>query len=71
MKLERHHLTGLLALALAVIVMILTGKNFLEVRELPLPMWGPSVTEVKMLSDWFPGLKGTNGDTEVYVLKGQ
>ena len=71
MKFEKHHLTGLLALGLAVVIMILTGKNFLEVRELPLPMWGPSVTEVKMLSDWFPGLKGTGGDTQVYILKGQ
>lgn len=24
-----------------------------------------------MLSDWYPGLKGTAGDTEVYVLKGE
>ena len=29
---------------------------------------GPGVTEIKMLSDWFPALKGTNGDTEVYIL---
>ena len=29
---------------------------------------GPGVTEVKMLSDWFSDLKGTSGDTEVYIL---
>jgi hypothetical protein len=29
---------------------------------------GPGVTEVRMLSDWFYDLKGTSGDTEVYVL---
>ncbi len=29
---------------------------------------GPGVTEVKLLSDWFPALKGTNGDTQVYIL---
>ncbi|MBL8965651.1 MAG: succinylglutamate desuccinylase/aspartoacylase family protein [Spirochaetaceae bacterium] len=29
---------------------------------------GPGVTEVRMLSDWFPGIKGGRGDTEVYVL---
>lgn len=29
---------------------------------------GVGVTEIKHLSDYFPGLKGTAGDTEVYVL---
>lgn len=29
---------------------------------------GPGVTEVRMLSEWFPGIRGTRGDTEVYVL---
>jgi predicted deacylase len=32
---------------------------------------GPGVSEVKMLSDWFPGLKGTAGDTRVFVLRGE
>ena len=27
---------------------------------------GAGVTAVKLLSDYFPGLKGTAGDTEVY-----
>ena len=29
---------------------------------------GPGVTEVRMLSDYNPALKGTHGDTEIYVL---
>lgn len=29
---------------------------------------GPGVTEKQMLSDYNPELKGTNGDTEIYVL---
>lgn len=29
---------------------------------------GPGVTRVTMLSEWYPDLKGTNGDTEVYIL---
>jgi hypothetical protein len=29
---------------------------------------GPGVSAVRRLSDWFPGLRGTNGDTDVYVL---
>ena len=29
---------------------------------------GPGVTEVKLLSDYYPALQGTAADTEVYVL---
>jgi hypothetical protein len=31
---------------------------------------GKGVSEIKMLSDYFEDIKGTPGDTEVYVLKG-
>ena len=68
---KKNTITACLCLALSVAIMIYTGLNFLAARELPLPEWGPSVTEVKMLSDWFDGLNGTNGDTPVYVLEGK
>jgi hypothetical protein len=29
---------------------------------------GPGVTAVRRLSDWFPGIRGSRGDTAVYVL---
>ncbi|HNV03238.1 MAG TPA: succinylglutamate desuccinylase/aspartoacylase family protein [Vicinamibacterales bacterium] len=29
---------------------------------------GPGVTAVRRLSEWFPGIRGTSGDTDVYVL---
>lgn len=29
---------------------------------------GPGVTAIRKLSEWFPGIRGTRGDTEVYVL---
>ncbi|MBC8588995.1 succinylglutamate desuccinylase/aspartoacylase family protein [Tissierellaceae bacterium BX21] len=32
---------------------------------------GKGVSEIKMLSDYFEDIKGTPGDTEVYVLKGE
>ncbi len=70
MKEKNPLITASLCLAAAIAICIVTGMNFLKARELPLPQNGPSVTEVKMLSDWFSGLKGTNGDTPVYVLKG-
>ena len=68
---KKNYLTATLSLVLAVAIMVVTGMNFLAARELPMPKEGPSVTEVKMLSDWFEGLKGTAGDTPVYVLKGE
>ena len=68
---KKNTITACLCLVLSVAVMVYSGMNFLAARELPLPEWGPSVTEVKMLSDWFDGLNGTNGDTPVYVLEGK
>ncbi len=68
---KKNYISAALCLAVSVAIMISTSMNFLAAREVPLPEWGPSVTEVKMLSDWFDGLKGTNGDTPVYVLKGE
>ena len=61
--------TALLVLAAAVIGYL--AVQFLSMREVEPIYPGPGVTEIKMLSDWYPGLKGTAGDTEVYVLKGE
>jgi len=68
---KKNYISAAICLIASVAIMISTGMNFLAAREVPLPEWGPSVTEVKMLSDWFDGLKDTNGDTPVYVLKGE
>ena len=61
--------TALLVLAAAAIGYL--AVQFLSMREVEPIYPGPGVTEVKMLSEWYPGLKGTAGDTEVYVLKGE
>lgn len=68
---KKNYISAAICLAVSVAIMISTSINFLAAREIPMPMEGPSVTEVKMLSDWFDALKGTNGDTPVYVLKGE
>lgn len=68
---KKNYITAAICLAVSVAIMIVTGMNFLAARNVPLPKEGPGVTEVKMLSDWFDGLKGTGGDTPVYVLKGE
>ena len=53
---KKNTITACLCLVLAVAIMVYSGMNFLAARELPMPEWGPSVTEVKMLSEWFDGL---------------
>lgn len=68
---KKNYISATLCLVVAIAIMVYTGQNFLAARNVPLPQNGPSVAEVKQLSDWFSGLKGTNGDTPVYVLKGE
>ena len=68
---KKNHITASLCLAVSIAVMLAAGRNFVDARYIPMPKEGPGVTEVRMLSDWFDGLKGTNGDTPVYVLKGE
>ena len=60
---------GLLCLSAIAIVYLAT--QFLSMRQVEPIYPGPGVTEIKMLSDWYPGLKGTAGDTEVYILEGK
>ena len=64
---KQKTISAVVCLVLAVAIIVGTSMNFLAARDIPMPKEGPSVTEVKMLSDWFDGLKGTNGDTPVYV----
>ena len=52
-------------------VTIITGREFLKHRVPELIIPGPGVTDVRLLSDWYPELKGGRGDTEVYILKGR
>jgi len=51
-------------------VAVITGRDFLKHRISETIVNGPGVTEVRYLSDWFSDLKGTRGDTEVYIMRG-
>ncbi|MEA4883908.1 MAG: succinylglutamate desuccinylase/aspartoacylase family protein [Clostridia bacterium] len=62
------------AAALAVLVVLavlVTGAQFRAMWKDDLIVPGPGVTATKMLSDYFPGLAGTAGDTEVFILEGK
>ena len=50
-------------------VLIPAGISFYRSRHLPEPVvLGEGVTEVKKLSDYFPGIKGSINDARIYVL---
>ena len=62
---QRKWLFGLIFL----VVFILAGISFYRSRHLPEPVvLGEGVTEVKKLSDYFPGIKGSINDARIYVL---
>lgn len=68
---KKSWLSALALLLIAAGVIAYLAGQFLSMREVEPIYPGPGVTEIKMLSDWYPDLKGTAGDTEVYVLEGE
>ena len=67
----KRHIVTIIISIMILAVTVITGREFLEHRKPEKIISGPGVTELRLLSDWYPGLKGTRGDTEVYVLKGK
>lgn len=61
---------GPLLLGLCLAVCALTARDFLAQRVAEPIVEGPGVCERQGLSRWFPGLAGTDADTEVYLLAG-
>lgn len=62
---------GLLLLALVAVTVWSVAGSFLAMRRPDQVVPGPGVTRKAWLSEYFPGLKGSPGDTEVYVMEGQ
>jgi hypothetical protein len=60
----------LATLAVVVLVVAFTGRDFASMRRPEVLVPGPGVTDVAALSDYLPSLAGTPGDTEVFVLEG-
>ncbi|WP_418845245.1 succinylglutamate desuccinylase [Pyramidobacter piscolens] len=63
-----NFLTGLILAAVLGAGILTVGKEFRYQFNVEPIYKGPGVTSVKMLSDYNPFLKGTNGDSKVYVL---
>lgn len=58
---------GITLITIVLVIVGISGRRFLEAHD-ELEMYpSPYVSEVKLLSDYNPNLKGTAGDTNVYV----
>ena len=67
-KIPKRIWTASILCLLAAAIIVYLGVTFTSMWQ-DQPIYpGPGVTEVRMLSDYNPALKGTNGDTEIYVL---
>ena len=60
--------TAVLLLVLSVCAIVAVIPDFRRMHEEEPIRKGPGVTQIKQLSDYFAGLKGTAGDTAVYVM---
>lgn len=68
---KKNKLTAIAFLCLALLCAFIAGRSFLKMHEEEPIVKGQGVTEIKMLSDYFPDLRGTAGDTEIYVIEGK
>lgn len=68
---RNKRITASIFLVLALLVAFLAGESFSTMYEAEAIVAGPGVVGQKMLSDYLPKLKGTNGDTEIYILEGE
>jgi predicted deacylase len=70
---ERDHTARkIIFLLLGILLAAFAGREFYAHRHLKEPVvLSPGVSEVKKLSDYFGGLKGTVNDSNVYVLRGK
>lgn len=68
---KNKKITGAGFLIIAFICAFVAGNSYSAMHEQAPIIPGPGVTEEKMLSDYLPKLKGTNGDTPIYILEGE
>lgn len=71
MKLRRSQLTAIALLAFAAVICVAASHIFNAMYKTDTYIPSAGLSEVKRLSDWFPKLAGTYGDTEVYIYRGE
>lgn len=68
---KNKKMTAAIFLVIAIIITVFAARNFSAMNNEEVIVKGPGVTEVRMLSDYSPNIKGTSSDTEIYVLDGK
>ncbi len=68
---KKKNIVATLFLAIALVTSVIAGMNFNQMKKIEPIVSGPGVSEIRMLSDYSPGIKGTSSDTEIYVLEGK
>jgi predicted deacylase len=66
-----HKKSAWLVLALCLLLCVVLSIIYIPMWKYDVIVPGPGVTQVKWLSDYVPQLKGTMGDTRVFILEGQ
>ena len=66
-----NKITGIIMIFLSLVITFIAGKEFLKTRELEPIVKSDGVTFMQKLSDYLPALKGTRGDSDIYILQGK
>ena len=66
-----NKITGIIMIFLSLVIASIAGKEFLKTRELEPIVKSDGVTFMQKLSDYLPALKGTRGDSDIYILQGK
>ena len=64
----KSYIRNIVVIAVALLFAILASVDFLAMHKAEPIAENPNVTEIRMLSEYCPGLKGTALDTEIYIL---
>jgi hypothetical protein len=68
MAFGRNTISSLLVLGMSLAAVAAVLPGYVAAERDDVIRKGPGVTQVRKLSEWFPGIRGTGGDTDVYVL---
>jgi len=66
-----HKIRAIIFISVSLVLTIITALSFLKMRQTEIIIPGNGVTNTKLLSDYFAGIKNSRGDTEVYILDGE
>ena len=69
-RVKGNKITAALLCVFIAAVCFWTSRSFLEMRKPDMLIPAPGFN-LHMLSEWEPGLKGTNADTPVYIQEGE